>query len=159
VGTRGKEPAPTDSNAALKRALTNLKIAVEEQHATVTHDPLPEVLADDQQLEQLFQNLVGNAIKYHGDEPPRVHLTAARNDGFWTFSVKDNGIGIDPEHGDRIFLIFQRLQTRSKYEGTGIGLAVCKRIVERHGGRIWVESELGKGANFKFTLPAKGAAR
>jgi len=157
VGTRGRTPEPTDSGTVLDRALLNLKLAIEDNRASVTSDPLPVVLADDRQLEQLFQNLIGNAVKYHGDEPPRVHISAQRSDGTWTFAVKDNGIGIEPQYYGRIFQIFQRLHTRQEYSGTGIGLAVCKKIVERHGGRIWVESEPGKGSTFMFTLPAKGA--
>jgi signal transduction histidine kinase len=159
VGTRGREPEPVESEQVLTRSLQNLKIAIEENKAAVTHDPLPRVMADDRQLEQLFQNLVGNALKFHGDEPPQVHIAAERSNGSWMFSVKDNGIGIEPQYADRIFLIFQRLHTRKEYPGTGIGLAVCKKIVERHGGRIWVESEAGRGAAFKFTLrrPAEPA--
>jgi len=157
VGTRGREPEPTSAEQVLGRALQNLKVAIEESGARVTHDPLPEVMADDRQLEQLFQNLVGNAIKYRGDEPPCVHVRAERSNGSWMFSIKDNGIGIEPQYYERVFLIFQRLHTKKEYSGTGIGLAVCKKIVERHGGRIWVESEPGQGSNFMFTLSAKGA--
>jgi light-regulated signal transduction histidine kinase (bacteriophytochrome) len=154
VGTRGREPQPTESEQVLIRTLANLKLAIEDSRAEVTHAPLPTVMADDRQLEQLFQNLVGNAIKYHGDEPPRVHIAAERSNGSWMFSIRDNGIGIEPQYYERIFQIFQRLHTRKEYEGTGIGLAVCKKIVERHGGRIWVESEPDKGSSFMFTLRA-----
>jgi len=158
VGSRGRSFEPTDTDVVLGRALANLKLAIADNHASVTHDPLPRVKADERQLEQLFQNLVGNAIKYHGAEPPRVHVGANRNNGNWEFSIKDNGIGIDPQYNDRIFVIFQRLHSREEYEGTGIGLAVCKKIVERHGGRIWVQSEAGKGSDFRFTIPATEGA-
>lgn len=154
VGTRGKPFVPTDSYQALAAALDNLQIAVQEQEAVITHDPLPTVMADSSQLTQLFQNLVGNAIKFHGAEKPAIHVSASEKGGEWVFAVRDNGIGIAPENFERIFVIFQRLHTREEYPGTGIGLSVCKRIVERHGGRIWVESELGKGTVFHFTLAA-----
>ncbi|MEJ5199804.1 MAG: ATP-binding protein, partial [Anaerolineae bacterium] len=160
VTTRGRPPHPTDANAALADALWNLQVTIQEANATVTHDPLPTVLADSTQLMQLFQNLIGNAIKFRGTEPPAVHISArpAADSGptvkMWEFSVRDNGIGIDPKYHDRIFGVFQRLHTQQQYPGTGIGLAVCKKIVERHGGRIWVESEPGKGSTFYFTLPA-----
>jgi len=134
-------------------AMSNLQAAVEESGATVTRDALPSVMGDTTQLTQLFQNLIGNAIKFRGEEPPRVHVSAVHDDHRWTLSVTDNGIGIDPQYADRIFVIFQRLHTREAYPGTGIGLALCKTIAERHGGRIWVESEVGKGATFSFTLP------
>ena len=154
VGIRGKESESTDSETVLNQSFNDLKVAIEENGAVVTHDPLPTVMVDRSQLGQLFQNLVGNAIKFRGNEPPRVAISASRNGNGWTFSVRDNGVGIAPEYSERIFIIFQRLHSRQKYAGTGIGLAICKKIVERHGGRIWVESEVGKGATFYFTLPA-----
>jgi len=154
VGTQGKELSPTDSEAVLALSLNDLKLAIEENGVLVTHDPLPTVMADHSQLGQLFQNLIGNAIKFRSNEPPRVHLSASRNGNGWTFSVTDNGIGIAAEYSERIFVIFQRLHSRKEYAGTGIGLAICKKIVERHGGRIWMESEVGKGATFYFILPA-----
>ena len=153
VGTRGKEFEPTDCTAVFDQALANLKAAIEESGAVVTHDPLPTVMADNMQLGQLFQNLIGNAIKYHGDEPPRVHVSAEQKGNDWVFSVRDNGIGIDPQYAERIFVIFQRLHTREEYPGTGIGLAICKKIVERHGGRIWVESQLGAGLHVLLHHP------
>jgi signal transduction histidine kinase len=152
VGTRGKVPAPTNSADALETALRNLRAAIEESDGRVTHDPLPVVRADETQLCQVFQNLVGNALKFHGPEPPRVHVSAQRDSGNWRFSVRDNGIGIDPESAQRIFVVFQRLHTSAEYPGTGIGLAIAKKIVERHGGRVWVESKPGDGATFYFTL-------
>jgi PAS domain S-box-containing protein len=157
VGMRNNELEPTDSDTILAQSVNDLKVAIEESGALVTHDPLPVVMADRSQLEQLFRNLIGNAIKFRGSEPPCVHISASRNGNGWTFSVRDNGIGIAPEYSDRIFVIFQRLHSREKYAGTGIGLAVCKKIVERHGGRIWVKSDLGKGATFYFILPAARA--
>ena len=156
VGTRGKPFEPTNCETILQQSLDNLKMTMEESGAVVTHDSLPTVMADDLQLGQLFQNLIGNAIKFHGEEPPRVHVSAKPDGKQWVFSVRDNGIGIAPEFAERIFIIFQRLHDKEKYPGTGIGLAVCKKIVECHGGRIWVGSELGKGATFYFTLPREG---
>jgi len=157
VGMRPKELEPTDCETVLNHSLNNLKVPIEDNGAVVTHDPLPTVMADNLQLGQLFQNLIGNAIKFRGNEPPRVHVSASRKGNVWTFSVRDNGIGIAPEYAQRIFTIFQRLHGRNEYDGTGIGLAICKKIVERHRGRIWAESELGKGATFYFTLPARKA--
>ena len=155
VGTRGKIFAKTDIGVVLGYALTNLEVAIEEAHAKITHSDLPTVKADEVQLLQLFQNLIENAIKFRSDNPPAIHVSAERGDGEWVFSVKDNGIGIDPQYKDRLFVIFQRLHSAAKYAGTGIGLALCKRIVERHSGRIWVESEFGKGSTFRFTIPDK----
>ncbi len=156
VSTRGREPVPTDCNVVLDHVLANLQIAIQDSQASVTREPLPTVQGDSVQLEQLFQNLVANAIKFHGDQPPEVRIAAKREGREWVFSVRDNGIGIDPKYFERIFVIFQRLHTREDYPGTGIGLAVAKRIVERHGGRMWVESEPGQGATFFFALPAQG---
>lgn len=152
VTTRGKEPEPSSCAEALEDALDNLKVAIKERDARVTRDDLPEVQADGTQLTQLFQNLVGNAVKFGGEEAPRIHVGVERGDGEWAFSVRDNGIGIEPEYAGRIFEVFQRLHTRREYEGTGIGLAVCKKIVERHGGRIRVESKPGEGSTFHFTI-------
>ncbi|MBZ5542691.1 MAG: hypothetical protein LAO07_03310 [Acidobacteriia bacterium] len=153
VGTRGKEFAPTDCEALLHAVLTNLQNAVEETRAEVTHDSLPTVWADATQLSQVFQNLIGNSLKFHGPAPPRVHISVQSRDGDWRFSVRDNGVGIAPQYSERIFVLFQRLHTAAEYPGTGMGLAIAKKIVERHGGRIWVESEPGKGATFYFTIP------
>jgi PAS domain S-box-containing protein len=153
VGTRGKEFTPTNSESVLEEALANLQKAIEETGAAVTHDPLPTVWADSVQLVQLFQNLIGNALKFHGAEPPRVHISAQRRDADWRFAVRDNGIGIDPKYADRIFVIFQRLHSREEYPGAGMGLAIAKKIVERHGGSIGVESQPVKGSTFYFTIP------
>jgi two-component system, chemotaxis family, sensor kinase Cph1 len=155
VGTRGREFAPVDGERVLQVALANLQTALEEAGGQVTHDLLPTIQGDETQLCQVLQNLVGNALKFHGSEPPRVHVSAQQIQGEWRFSVRDNGIGIDPEHSNRIFLLFQRLHTRADYPGTGMGLAIAKKIIERHGGRIWVESRTGKGSTFYFTLPMK----
>lgn len=153
VGTQGKDFEPTDGEAIFEQAVANLKAAIEESGATVTHDALPTVIGDSSQLVQLLQNLISNAVKFRGQEPPRIHIAAEPKENEWLFSVRDNGIGIDPEYHDRIFIIFQRLHGREDYPGTGIGLTICKKIVERHGGRIWVESEPGQGATFYFTIP------
>jgi PAS domain S-box-containing protein len=154
VGTRGAAPEPIGAEAAAEAALESLTAAIAETGAVITRDPLPKVLADAAQLRQLFVNLIGNALKFRGEEPPVVHLGAEREGRFWTLSVRDNGIGIEAEYFERIFVIFQRLQGRDAYPGTGIGLAICKKIVERHGGRIWVESTPGEGSVFSFSLPA-----
>ena len=156
VGSEGKEFKPTDCEVVLSATLANLRLAIKESNGAVTHGPLPKVMADGSQLGQVFQNIISNALKYRGDEPPRVHVSALRNDGYWAFSVRDNGIGIDPQYAERIFTIFQRLHNREEYSGTGIGLAVCKKIVERHGGHIWVESEVDGGSTFHFTVNTEG---
>ena len=153
VGHKGKEFKPTECSVILERVLFNLKMAIEERGAQVTYDNLPTIMADATQFTSLFQNLIGNAIKFQGAEAPRVHISAERKGDEWLFSVSDNGIGIDPKFIDKIFVVFHRLHTRNEYPGTGIGLALCKKIVEHHGGHIWVESELLKGSTFYFTLP------
>jgi len=155
VGTHGKAFRPTDSGAAVQKALANLRAAIESSTGTVTHDPLPTINADEFQLVQLFQNLIGNALKFKGTETPRVHISVNEQADTWTFGVKDNGIGIDGEYFDRIFMVFQRLHSRTDYPGTGIGLAICKKVVDRHGGRLWIESGVGSGSTFWFTVPKK----
>ena len=169
VSTKGKPFELTDLNEVLSEALCNLDSAIVETGAQITHDPLPPVRADGAQIARVFQNLIGNALKFRGEQIPRIHVSAepakqAGTDGSlaqpgsdgWVFAVRDNGIGLDPQYADRIFVIFQRLHTRNDYPGTGIGLAVCRRIVERHGGRIWVESQAKQGAVFYFTIPGNG---
>jgi PAS domain S-box-containing protein len=159
VGTKGRDLLHTSSEEALQQALVNLRGAIKESGAQVTHDPLPDVLADAMQLVQLFQNLVGNAIKYQNPGVPRIHIGAARNGGHkWTFSVQDNGLGIDPQYFEKIFGMFQRLHKREEFAGTGIGLAICKKIAERHGSNISVESKLGHGATFRFALAGNETA-
>ena len=156
VGSKGGEMLEISSADALEQALRNLQGAIIDSGALVTHGNLPTVRADETQLVQLFQNLVGNAIKYQSSGIPLVHVDAAASDNKWRFTVQDNGLGIDPQYFDRIFGVFQRLHQREDFAGTGIGLAICKKIVERHGGRIFVESEPGHGSTFNFTLPAAG---
>lgn len=153
VNRPGEAFMPTSVEAIVDFAFRNLQSAVEESRAIVTRDPLPTVRANDKQLLQLFQNLLSNALKFRGEQPPCVHVSAKRHANEWLFSVRDNGIGIDPQYADRIFIVFQRLHTIAEYPGTGIGLAICKKIVEHHGGRMWMESQLGKGATFYFTIP------
>ncbi len=158
VGTRGREFQEVASASALAKALVNLRGAQEGSGATVTHGEMPVVVADSGQLAQLFQNLVGNAMKFRGESPPRIHVEGEAREQVWVFTVKDNGIGLDPQYSDRIFMMFQRLHNKDEYPGTGIGLAICKKIVDRHGGRIWVESQPGQGCTFGFTLarPQRG---
>jgi light-regulated signal transduction histidine kinase (bacteriophytochrome) len=159
VGRNGFVRKPIDANVAVDEALRNLTIAVKENGVTVTRGALPTVVADRVHLVQLFQNLIANAIKFRGQEAPRITISAEKQGEEWAFSLSDNGIGIASEHRDFIFKMFQRLHTRAEYPGNGVGLAICKKIVERHGGRIWVESELGRGSNFRFTFPATAADR
>ncbi|MBZ4418777.1 PAS domain-containing protein [Myxococcus sp. RHSTA-1-4] len=159
VGTRGREPRPVDASRALERATANLQAAIRESGATVLGGALPPVLADETQLAQVFQNLIGNALKFHGAAPPHVEVSGERQGMEVRFTVKDRGIGIEPQYFDRIFVIFQRLHGKEEYPGTGIGLAICKKIVERHGGRIGVESQPGQGTTFWFTLPAAPCTR
>jgi light-regulated signal transduction histidine kinase (bacteriophytochrome)/ActR/RegA family two-component response regulator len=156
IGTRGRSFELTPSSEAVNHAIANLKVAIEESGAQITCADLPTLVADPVQLTQLFQNLISNAIKFRSSLPPQIWIGASRQEDAWLFSVQDNGIGIDPQYADRIFVIFQRLNNRVDYTGTGIGLAVCKKIVERHGGKIWVRSESGKGATFYFTIPDGG---
>jgi chemotaxis family two-component system sensor kinase Cph1 len=153
VQTSGKPLTPVSAQTALDTAMANLHKSIKESDARITFDELPTVRADGRQLTQLFQNLIGNAIKFHGDQKPEIHVGCKKLETHWQFSVRDNGIGIDPQFKDRIFVIFQRLHTRDKYPGYGIGLSICKRIIERHGGRIWVESQKGQGSTFYFTFP------
>ncbi len=155
VGTRGKPFDRVDCDKILDRALNNLTKLIEENSAIIIRNSLPEVMADGSQMEQLFQNLISNAIKFRNKAPPRILISAENKNENWIFSVQDNGIGIDPEYFERIFVIFQRLHTREEYPGTGIGLALCKKIVERHKGKIWVDSQLGEGATFYFTIPER----
>jgi PAS domain S-box-containing protein len=159
VSRIAKQLSPVDASAALARALANLRSAIEEAGALVTYNDLPTVMGDAMQLSRLFQNLIGNGIKFRSPERPcRIHMSAQLKEDSWEFSVKDNGIGIDPQQHERIFIIFQRLHARNRYPGTGIGLAICRKIVEHHGGRIWVESQPGEGATFCFTLtPARSS--
>ena len=153
VGTKGKDLIETSSEDALRQALINLRGAIDESGALVTHDPLPAVMADEMQLIQLFQNLIGNAIKYQNGGVPHVHVAAAKSGAKkWMFAVRDDGLGIDSQYFEKIFGMFQRLHKREEFAGTGIGLAVCKKIVERHGGSISVESQLGQGSTFRFAL-------
>jgi PAS domain S-box-containing protein len=153
IGTRRTAIEPVDVAGCIRLALENLKIAIAEKNASVSVDPMPTVDGDAGQLTQLFQNLISNGIKFCGEGTPRIHVSARRGEDEWVFSVTDNGIGIEPQYMERIFVIFQRLHTRDQYPGTGIGLAICKKIVEGHGGRMWVESEPGKGASFLFSIP------
>lgn len=156
VGTRGSPFEPVETSTVLDRVLTSLGPAIEESGAKVTSDPLPLVMGDPVQLDQVFQNLIANALKFRKpDLLPEVHVAARRGNAEWIFSVSDNGIGIAPEYAERVFILFQRLHSRTEYPGTGIGLAICKKIVERHGGLIWFDSTPGKGTTFSFSIPDK----
>jgi len=153
VTTKAREFEPVDCEFTLNQVLSDLEVPIKENEATISYNPLPEIMADYIQLAQVFQNLISNAIKFRSRETPKIHISAEKEGDRWLFSVQDNGIGIDPKYSERIFEIFKRLHKKEEYPGTGIGLSICKKIVERHGGHIWVESELGKGSTFYFTLP------
>jgi two-component system sensor histidine kinase/response regulator len=153
VESQTKTVTLTDCHQIVLQVLQDLQLSIEETGAQITCDPLPTVYADQRRLAQVLRNLLSNALKYHGAQPIRIHISASQKDGEWHFQVHDNGIGIDPQFAERIFVIFQRLHLRHEYPGTGIGLAMCKKIIEQHGGRIWVESRLGEGSTFFFTLP------
>jgi len=155
VGRLGKPLSPTAAEKSLNIALANLQAAIQENRAQITHDPLPTVAVDPGQLAQVLQNLIGNALKFRGENSPHIHISAAKVEHAWRFAVSDNGLGIDPQYFERIFLVFQRLHTRREYPGTGIGLSLCKKIIERHGGQIWVESQPGQGSTFYFTIPER----
>jgi light-regulated signal transduction histidine kinase (bacteriophytochrome) len=156
VGSRGQSFTLVDCEAILKNVLRNLQVAIADSDALITHDPLPHVTADSTQLTQLLQNLIGNAIKFCREDPLKIHIGTTRINGQYLFAVRDNGIGIESQYTHRIFVIFQRLHSRTEYSGTGMGLAICKKIVERHGGTLWVESSPGEGSTFYFTLPDSG---
>jgi PAS domain S-box-containing protein len=153
IDTKGKIFRITNCSVVLEEVIYNLRSAIEESGTQVTYDLLPTIMADASQLKSLFQNLIGNAIKFRSDKMPKIHISSKQGGNEWIFSVQDNGIGIDPQFFKKIYVIFQRLHSRHEYQGTGIGLAICNKIVERHGGRLWVESEAGKGSTFYFTIP------
>jgi signal transduction histidine kinase len=159
IGRRVSAGKPTDCNAAMTEVIMSMEAAIGESHAVVTYAVLPVVWSEGSQMTQLFQNLIGNAIKFRGQDPPNISVQAEKTGEQWLFSVSDNGIGIAPEHIENIFVVFQRLHTRAEYPGNGIGLAICKKIVERCGGKIWVESKVGQGSTFKFTLPCEAPAK
>lgn len=152
MGAKEIKLTPTNCNDIIDMAISNLKVDIENNNSVVTHNQLPSTPLDRTQIVELFQNLVGNGIEFHREEQPHIHISAEEKEKEWQFSVRDNGIGIDVKGRDRIFSMFQRLHKKDKFPGTGIGLAVCKKIVERYVGRIWVESEVGKGSTFYFTL-------
>jgi light-regulated signal transduction histidine kinase (bacteriophytochrome) len=154
IGETRQEWAVVDGEALLEHTARDLRLMLEEQQAEMTHDPLPKVRGNDKQLGLVFQNLLSNALKFCGSASPWIHVSARQEGPCWVLSVRDNGIGLDSRQSERIFQVFQRLHTPQEYPGTGIGLAICKKVIERHGGRIWVESKVGKGATFFFSLPA-----
>jgi light-regulated signal transduction histidine kinase (bacteriophytochrome) len=153
LSTEGRAFVLTSLEAPLRAALRTLQFSITKANAVVTSDPLPTVRVDESQIAQLFQNLIANALKFHSERPPQIHIGARAEEGRWVVRVRDNGIGIDPQYFERIFQLFQRLHTRKVYAGTGIGLAICKKIVERHGGKLWVESQPGQGSTFFFSIP------
>ena len=153
IGNQKEEHVAVDCNEIMKEVLLGLEAAINEEHAKIKYSKLPVVKGDKIQLMRVFQNLISNAIKFQKDKVPVVHVSSKRQDRFWIFSVKDNGIGIDPKHFDSIFVIFKRLHSREEFQGSGVGLSVCRKIVESHGGKIWVESKPDRGTTFKFTIP------
>jgi len=155
LGAQSFSPQKVDLEKVMDNALSNLNIAIEESHAEIVRDPLPEVVADPTYMLLLFQNLIGNALKFRDKHRPRIRVSAKQMTDHWSFSIQDNGIGIDAQYFNKIFVVFQRLHSRDQYPGTGIGLALCKKVVEQQGGKIWVESKVGVGSNFSFTIPIK----
>jgi light-regulated signal transduction histidine kinase (bacteriophytochrome) len=155
ITSKKREFSRVDTEKVLDETLMNLKVPIEENNAIVTHDPLPSIIGDEKLLVQLFQNLISNGIKYRREKVPMIHISSQREKDYQLFSVSDNGIGISKEHLPLIFTIFKRLHTKEEYEGTGIGLSIAQKIVEQHGGKIWAESEPGKGTKFYFTIPLK----
>jgi light-regulated signal transduction histidine kinase (bacteriophytochrome) len=155
VTRKGKKFERVDMQSVVGQVFANLQQRIEESHAIITQDDLPVIEADESQIMRLFQNLIENALKFRSDTPPHVHISIHKEGDFYIFEVSDNGIGIDLQYAEKIFQIFQRFNTSHKYSGTGVGLAICKRIVERHGGKIWLESEVGNGSKFIFTIPIK----
>jgi light-regulated signal transduction histidine kinase (bacteriophytochrome) len=155
VTSQAKEFERVDLESVLDVVISNLSISIKETNAVITHETLPKVFADPSQMRQVFQNLIANALKFQVQNTPEIHISAQKDEKEWTFSIKDNGIGINPQYHEQIFEVFKRLHTRLEYPGTGIGLAICQKIIQRHGGHIWVESEPGKGSNFYFTIPLK----
>jgi light-regulated signal transduction histidine kinase (bacteriophytochrome) len=153
IDNQGRPYVPLDMEAVFCTAVKNLLSQIREDGATITHDSLPTIIADEVQMVQVMQNLPSNAVKFHSVEPPRVHVSCQDLGKSWLFSVEDNGIGVDPRHIDRLFVLFQRLHSSQRYKGTGIGLAICKKVIERHGGRIWFDSRLDHGTTFYFTVP------
>jgi hypothetical protein len=153
LNTQAKDFENVDLEIVLNEVLSNLTVSLEESNTIITHDTLPTILADESQMWQVFQNLILNAIKFHGSNTPIIDIFANRDEKEWIFAVKDNGIGIGKEYQKQIFEVFKRLHTREKYPGSGIGLSISQKIIRRHGGNIWVESELGKGSTFYFTIP------
>ena len=153
IGRNGAARGNVDCNAVMEEVLHTLSSAIQESGAIVTHAELPSVWADRTQMAQVFQNLIGNAIKFRRTEPPLISVQAEKADQHWLFRVQDNGIGIAPEYEEKIFVVFQRLHARTEYPGNGIGLAICKKIIEHNGGKIWVEPQPGAGSSFKFTMP------
>jgi light-regulated signal transduction histidine kinase (bacteriophytochrome) len=153
AGRRGEPSGSVDMNLVIDQVVTGLKLMIDGSGSILTHDPLPTIIADQTQMVQLLQNLISNAVKYQRETPPRIHVSAKQEGGDWAFSVRDNGIGIPKDEQEGIFQIFHRLHSQEEYPGTGIGLAIAKKIVERHGGRIWVESDGKTGSTFFFTIP------